>query len=237
MTLGLEYSVVGFLDILGFSAMVEADCNSSAPRFLPIFLEVFEELKDVSKGEGPPVRMYSDSIVIEAPLSPVNVVKVVEVAAELQRLFLRRKILVRGGIAFGKHYANDKVTFSQALVSAYHIESKIARFPRVIVDKHALSYAWHDTNSNPELRQRLEELLVRDRDQFSFVDFLNSENIEELSVLIRSCVESIAVSSETVLEKFRWLLDYHNYRVIRQGMPHLVSEHLASDFGNLGEVQ
>lgn len=207
----LDYSVVGFIDILGFSAMVDSDSKGGEAKYLPIFLDVFQELAGGMPGGGPAVKMFSDSIIVSANLNPANIVSVIKTSSDLQRLFLKKKILVRGGVAFGKHFSNDNVTFSQALVAAYMLESKVARFPRVVIDDSVLNFAWHHGDANDQLRDELKKIVVSDRDGMFFVDYLTEDALVELTPHVRACIESNMSPQETILEKMRWLLDYHNY--------------------------
>ena len=232
----LQYYVVGFFDILGFSSMVEADSKSPQPKYLPIFLEVLDALTDDPKANVLEVRIFSDSIIVAAPLSPLSVLHVIETAAELQRLFLQRGILLRGGIAFGKHYATSSVMFSQALVAAYRIESKFARFPRVVIDKDTLNFAWHHNDSNDELQSAIRNSVLVDRDRALFVNYLSAETLDVLTPKIRACIETNTQPDETVLEKMRWLLDYQNYSSGMYGFERLDLQHFANGFSRIEAI-
>src|SRR5689334_17096977 len=97
-TATLDYSTVAFLDVLGFSAMVEHDSRGT-PKYLPIFIHAIEQVNDSIANKAVEVKMFSDSIVLSAALNPQNVVDVALAVSELQRCFLREGILLRGGIA------------------------------------------------------------------------------------------------------------------------------------------
>lgn len=232
----LEYRVVGFFDILGFSSMVSEDSRLSEPKYLPIMLEVLESIEgDYKKGELD-VQIFSDSIIVSAPLSPINIVNVIEAAAKLQRLFLQSEILLRGGIAFGKHYATSNVMFSQALISAYNIESKIARFPRIVIQDDTLNFAWHHQDANEELQVRIRDLVLMDRDRALFVNYLSAEALAVLTPKIKACIEANTRPVETILEKMRWLLDYQNYSSGMYGLERLDSNHFANSFAKMESI-
>lgn len=233
----LQYYVVGFFDILGFSSMVEEDSKSPEPKYLPIILEVLEALTADHKTSGLEVRIFSDSIIVTAPLSPLSVIDVIETAARLQRLFLQRGILLRGGIAFGKHYAKSNVMFSQALINAYHIESKIARFPRIVIQEDTLNFAWHHESSNDELQSRIRNSVLVDRDRALFVNYLSAETLNILTPNIRTCIEANTKPVETVLEKMRWLLDYQNYCSGMYGFERLDLQHFANGFTRIETIR
>ncbi|MBB5463668.1 hypothetical protein [Paraburkholderia sp. Cpub6] len=232
----LEYSVVGFLDILGFSAMVEKDSCSDEPKYLPVFLGVFEELAASVDKDGLDVKMFSDSIVIAAALEPRNVIGVIKVASALQRLFLKRRILLRGGVAFGKHFSNANIMFSQALVNAYLIESKIARFPRVVIDESVLNFAWHHNSTDDVLKQEIRDNVVKDRDGAMFVDYLTEATLGELTSHVQACIEGNTSPHETILEKMRWLFDYHNHCANSYTLQPLDVQNLVNGFSKIETI-
>ncbi|MFA8393826.1 hypothetical protein ACEPUD_27335 [Burkholderia ubonensis] len=231
----LNYSVVAFLDVLGFSAMVERDSAAVEPRYLPVFVEIFGEVGAEAR-EDVSLKMFSDSVVIEASLSPQNVVRVLEIVGDLQRRFLRRHILLRGGVAFGKHFMDRYVTFSQALVAAYGIESRIARFPRVVASGDLLNYTWHHSDATPELHEKLRGLLAVDRDGAIFVDYLNNDPLQVFREHVECCLSTGKSPHETVLEKMRWLLDYYNFQANRSGQVPIESSHFTNGFSALSSM-
>lgn len=233
--MAMDYSVVAFLDVLGFSAMVEQDSTLKEQKFLPMFVEIFSELaQDVH--EQVSLRMFSDSIIVEATLNPANFAKVLEVVGILQRRFLQRHVLLRGGVAFGKHYRDDFVTFSQALVAAYEIESRVARVPRVVVSPDLLNYAWHDVGTTEEMRTRLCGLLTVDRDRATFVNYLEAAHLPPFRGYVEACLAIEPHPREAVMEKLRWLLDYYNYQASNTAAEPIQSAHLMAGFSPLSAV-
>lgn len=231
----MNYSVVAFLDVLGFSAMVERDSSATELRYLPVFVEVFGEVATETREEIS-LRMFSDSIVIEASLNPQSVVRMLEVVSDLQQRFLKRQILLRGGIAFGKHFMNDYVTFSQALVAAYGIESRISRFPRVVVGDDLLNYAWHHSDTTSNLHEKMCALLTVDRDKATFVNYLNVDSLQAFRVHVENCISAEPYPHETILEKMRWLLDYYNYRASELEVDSIEPASFTNDFRPLSPI-
>lgn len=229
----VNYGVVGFFDVLGFSAMVEEDSRRSTPKYLPTFVEVFRELAETTTKKALTVQMFSDSIVVAAPLSPENVSAVIDYSAELQVRFLSRQILLRGGIGYGKHFEQDNILFSQALINAYRLESETARFPRVVIDDSVLNYAWHHKDTCDALKEALKLTVLIDRDGARFVHYLKEPALTELTPQISSCIASNISPSETILEKMRWLLDYRNYSASTFGIARLDINDLANGFSPL----
>jgi hypothetical protein len=95
----------------------------------------------------PAISGFSDNIVISYPLSSLfsngrlderfgslvvlgqfqKLVSIIAAAA------LRIALLVRGGATIGKLFHAQGVVFGDALVDAYRVESKVAKYPRVVL--------------------------------------------------------------------------------------------------------
>lgn len=206
----MDYGIAAFLDVLGFSEMVERDSRGDPPTYLSTFARVIEAAEERLGLSGLSAKMFSDSIVLAGPLTPNSVVEVIEAVAQLQISFLGEGILVRGGVAFGKHYEDSRILYSQALVNAYEIESKLARFPRVVISNDTIDYAWNHTSTDEILRQRIREIVVMDKDRQYFVDYLSGGDMSILREQVRAVVAPSATTA-AVMEKLRWLLDYCNY--------------------------
>jgi len=209
--MAMELSVVAFIDVLGFSAMVKADAAGQCVKYLDAFREVLEEVKSAfpEVDDGLDAKMFSDSIVLAAPLSPDAVIEVLKACANLQRRFLRRGILLRGGVSYGKHYADSTVMFSEGLISAYHIESQLAKYPRIVVDKNVIDYFVNHSDVHADKLQIGRGLLIQDRDKVSFVHYLSAEEFPGDTSHVEQVITSQLRAGEAVLEKLRWLHDYH----------------------------
>jgi hypothetical protein len=84
------------------------------------------------------ITQFSDSFVLSCPSDNYgSCVLLIEAIFLLHFMFYRRLgLLVRGGLTVGSlvHHSNS-VVFGPALNEAYRLESKMAIYPRVIVDK------------------------------------------------------------------------------------------------------
>ncbi len=79
------------------------------------------------------VRMFSDCICLIAEDSVIGAAALVDSVAYLSLTFANNRLLLRGGIARGRHFHSEDMVFSEALVEAYELESKIAKYPRTLV--------------------------------------------------------------------------------------------------------
>lgn len=203
--MSLEYFLLGFVDILGFSQMVTRDCqgNPDGPRFLPSIRDALVEAREGDPEAQFKIIQFSDSVVISRKFQSSQEIfaEFIRRVAKLQALFFNRGILSRGGIAHGKHSQDDDIIFSQALVEAYRLESTVAQFPRAVVSDDLLLLFSADGCH-----------LARDRDGITFVDFLRTIGAD----VARASYAAIAIESppadQRVRAKMRWLQDYLSAR-------------------------
>lgn len=131
--------VVAFVDILGFRAeVIRAGPRSERVQEL---LGILKGLQDygVHLSEAASERevtAFSDCIVISEPATDDAYFTIVQLASHLATELLFRGMACRGGIAKGWLHHSDGVVFGEALVKAYELESKMAVYPRVVLDFH-----------------------------------------------------------------------------------------------------
>ncbi|MCH7345563.1 hypothetical protein LZ017_19505 [Pelomonas sp. CA6] len=226
MSIEWSYGAVAFIDVLGFSAFVESDAKSIAPVHLPRLSAVLARVREASPDLD--VRAFSDSITITAPLESAKVANLLKSVVELQRLFIEGGVLVRGGVAFGKHFADESLVFSEALIRAYVLERDQARFPRILVAADLLDWYFHDPATTAELAAEAHSLLLTDRDNFTFLDYLHSATLKPHLDAIQAY--KIANSTPSVLEKVQWLCQYHNFRAAASGSEHVYSGPMVDGF-------
>jgi hypothetical protein len=204
---GLTYHFVAFLDILGFSDMVEQDCSgpSADAVYLPKLLGVHKTaFAYARKFVGAKVTQFSDSIILALPYSPAEFAGVLDHVAVLQQTLLQDGILSRGGLSYGKHYSDEEFIFSDALIRAYKIERDRAIFPRVVVDDDLLDLLG-PLASNPPLS------LIREADGACFVDYLRKMMPDVARTAVSDATANWQKTPVRVREKMRWLRDYAAY--------------------------
>lgn len=229
--LGWDYGIVAFLDLLGFSHFVESDAASVEPTNLKKIARCLREVRRTTPAATWQMRTFSDSVMLYSRLGTTEVMDILSAVLTLQRVFLRSGLLVRGGIAFGKHYSDEEITYSQALVAAYRIERDHARFPRVLVQHDLLS--WFTEQPRGEV-EGLASLLLRDRDDEVFVHYLDEESLEAHAELLLQYEAARLTAS--VLEKAQWLAAYHNYVATPSGKHSMVDSPLVAGFRPLGRT-
>ena len=120
---------VGYCDILGFSNAVISKFDET----IKVYTE-FRKFLSFYKIENITISIYSDSIMVVGD-TLFNVAEAIQI---LHLFTLRDKWLIRGGIAYGKHWKesdeNNLFIVSEALVKAVAIEKEI-RYPIIAVSE------------------------------------------------------------------------------------------------------
>lgn len=161
----IKESCIAFIDILGFKDMVSANVDKVvlALRYLKLFRDSFfrmpspqvdiESSYSFSVTEGveidedvddymdrPIATMFSDSIVISQEINDAfSFANFISLLAQMQFELLREGILIRGGIDIGEVYHDESFIFGEGMISAYLLESKVSKYPRITISEKALA--------------------------------------------------------------------------------------------------
>lgn len=197
---------VAFLDVLGFSEMVEADLLDDTQSNLSKLYRCHQRAAVIfSDDANCQIIQFSDSIVVAMPYDASRFEWFSKRIADYQRLLLDEQLLCRGGIAVDKHFSNGTFTFSAGLIRAYRVESKAARYPRVVISTEVLDLVYPNQSEIPSF-------LVKEDDGLYFVDYLgltHKRKPKTLIAAISALVGSLSIhASPSVREKGHWLAAY-----------------------------
>lgn len=226
--------LIAFIDILGFREKIKETEDSMDLRF-----EILQKLKSIFEFKrendeeslslrelGKEVTIFSDSIVISYPLDfggglffiLMNIIHI-----QIDLLF--KGIIFRGGLAIGDVYHDGSIVFGPGMVSAYDLESKFAKFPRIILSEQTILEAMKyksTSNSYEQEREYINDLVKKDIDDFYFVDFLKQyqelDENEYYYIMIKKIKGMIELEmakplEASVLKKYKWLKNYYNETV------------------------
>lgn len=70
--------------------------------------------------------------------------------------------------------------------------------------------------SNEEQANAVKPLLLNDRDNYAFLDYLRPEDLAKHLTLIQGY--SVDKATPSVLAKVQWLCQYHNFVAVRAGV-------------------
>jgi hypothetical protein len=253
--LGTHYvpAFVTFLDILGFREQIERQSaegiNAKLDALLALSQIAQRRAPVYARAESAPmVVQFSDSIIRVQPVIEEEGVKSydllvgeIEALCVLQGNLVCNGILVRGGLTFGSVCIRESRVFGPAFNRAYELESKLARYPRILVDEFLVV----PNDSNPfwkhvgratqdAVRLATEELLERNDDGQYCVQYLthlfegeHADGVTNLGVLRahRDRISDLLTGLdnrrlEEARAKVRWAANYHN-RWIRQAFSRL----------------
>jgi hypothetical protein len=239
---------VAFIDILGFSDIVRQ--SSASPARAAGLIAILEKIADAKRTfvddlEISPddfkAQSFSDCIVLSENASPSGLFHLLAAVTIVSLDLLSEGVFTRGGIAKGKLHHSDKVAFGPAMIEAYRLESQIARYPRILVDK-----ATHTDYKAPEYsiageRYSKNPALRLDSDGPPFLDILvllRPESAEDYVGQIPGIRAEIQRALDASIyepkhfEKIRWLAIYWNELALSIGakavdfpqLPHLNPE-------------
>lgn len=228
-----QESVISYLDILGFKALVATKPAGEISRILRILKESVAPSERARKNLHFRIQHFSDLAVRVLPVLPggggdlfFELLNLVHVQTSL----IQSNIFIRGGITFGEIVRSWGLLYGPGLVRAYQLEQQ-AEYPRIIVDPTVLG----NLRSLPKLRNTdhdfktemkyINQLIAKDSDGKCFVDYLRAIETEfdypevgypNFLELHRDQIVSGLNRfrlDRRILSKFRWLKHYHNATV------------------------
>ncbi len=125
-----------------------------------------------SKGK---IKIFTDNMVVAYPIKgdgEKELDEILENVAEYQFKLSLEGLFVRGGISMGDFYINEDIVFGPALLDAHNTESKIACYPRIILDNNTVSKVQTYMNHYDVAPQKNKILI--DNDGNWFLNYLNT---------------------------------------------------------------
>ena len=161
-----ETRVLAFVDVLGWSSLIQR--SESKPELLEeldgvsaslsvsewLGKEFFqklpeEDMRDIRCGQ------FSDTFVISGPVTPRSARAIVGAVLIIADQIAEAGHYVRGAIGTGALRHDDAGIFGPALLSAYCLERKVAKYPRILVANeidHLLAAITDEERSWPFVR-------------------------------------------------------------------------------------
>jgi len=250
-----ERRIVAFIDILGFKEIVkqsEHDITKiellySVLNFLKgwetsnnwdlKFVEIEEDAqkKGVTKFDirgKTNTTSFSDSIVVSVKVDDnINEMTSTLVAnlAYIGAILIEKGILFRGGLTIGNIIHNDNGTvFGQALIDAYQLETKSAKYPRIVLsDKliRELNYPIETKRNRYPYHQYIHRFadgcvgfhqMIYYQVIESWIEMTFEKMILSLANVRKTIIDGLDNSFENpdVFEIYRWLKEQYNNLII-----------------------
>jgi len=241
--------IVTFLDLLGFRDLLQNRSPAELSELLGLFRSTGNPKKAVPHDEFDDMFEYaalSDCFFRTAETSHTtnrehptgHLFHELMAIIFVQCRLLQEGHLIRGAVTYGEYCAErddyGSALFGPAIAKAYELESKYARYPRVVVDPHLIEQFWHsDLLKNVihdhkfEWNEYLSTLLRQDDNGVWFIDYLRgiSGNFDDepegtvsfylkhkqlVEERLKEWVASNKAGPDSISEKLLWLLQYHN---------------------------
>lgn len=220
-----EERYVAFIDILGFSNLV-CKAESDPERLRRIInivrnMDIFNgmaQFMDSLPGDiaGDYKRMtrvsvFSDNIVISTKAVGFGLTLNFVLCSILCNRLMHLGVLIRGGITKGLLVHNSKVVVGSGLIKAYLIESKVAVYPRVVIDDLVLDDA-------RKIKGVVEGFLARDFDGLYYLHVLSTtfatlepeEGVSYMFSLRKLLAANVVSKDLSIRAKNRWMAIYFN---------------------------
>lgn len=209
MPIELKQYLVAFIDLLGFSSMVAHDCETpnGEQKYIESLYDCHMETRGL-KVEQPDLQLiqFSDSVVFALPYSIDNYISIVSMISDYQYNLLKKGILCRGGVSYGKHFFTEDFLFSNGMIEAYRLESQVALSPRVVISNDLFELV------KPKLEaQGLSVPLLFEQDGLWFIHYLSRRDSSETWGAISMVIPSGLSTSSSIRSKQIWLIDYYNH--------------------------
>ena len=226
-----EYTkrIIAFIDILGFKSKIDKSVNdlNEMEQIYNALCRIYKIKKDNDNGTmslreelGVEITTFSDSAVISYPAERDNLFYLLLNLIHLQLELVIDGVLIRGGLTIGDLYHDGNIVFGPAMNKAYEMESKIANYPRIIIDEVAIEqyyeYCKNDKYSLHDIycllkKDNVDNLYIVDMlKQDSELNWYGNEYYSWLSDMREIIVEGLNNDKLSVKVKYQWLKNYFN---------------------------
>ena len=198
-----EERILGYIDVLGWSSLINQSTTDQA-----IITELLEALDLTRRDlENQPhlhlvqVTHFSDHVCISCPATMKHAIAAISIVLGSMTLKLLEKgFPVRGALVAGPLIHSGTRILGPALIEAHEIESRVAKYPRIVLSDRAVGYA---------LLCRDDRLFPQDADGLTFLDVFAPLDTDEEIEAIRTAIVKRGAMQETLdfRSKKCWLLN------------------------------
>ncbi len=137
-----ENRAVLFLDILGFKRLIDQKREDLVEEALSVTSAKYQTNYEISA--------FSDNMAVSMRIERgYELLELIHFASYLAWHLLHKGVLSRGGIAVGELYHQKGIIYGPALLAAYQLESQAATYPRIVLEKDAVT-KFLQISGNPE---------------------------------------------------------------------------------------
>ncbi|WP_267221963.1 hypothetical protein [Dyella silvae] len=200
-----SYAYCALIDVLGYRSRLKGDQESGSFAFkddLEEALRCFDGVNSAVFG----VHAISDTVILTCT-THANFIEFLQVIKSVFLAFLKRGLFVRGGIAYSKHFQNNKLTYSHAIARSYELESSRAIHPRIVIDENIIQM-----HSGPGSTVQLRKAdLVAQQNGVYFLHVLADPQWPAIYMSAKAAYErdkNGLIANEAALGKHVWFEEY-----------------------------
>ena len=201
----LPYVYATLLDVLGYRERLERDRRTGTLAFKDVLENSLRCLANINDAEFAH-QAISDTIILTCT-GRDQFIELLKVLRNVQVSFLANGLFLRGGVTFQPHFRSGAITYSPAYAGAHEIESKLAIYPRIVVD-HNIVEMFESNGDDSQLR---ESNLLCECNGVFFVNICNEGNWHDLYEQARKVylADSNGMRrNEGVFSKHLWFQEY-----------------------------
>ncbi len=219
----LKNKYVAFIDVLGFSNLVEKRKIDSLEDYFTRIENVLDEIK--REKSNITSILISDSIILTVP-EDIDELKSLFIAIRrIQQALAFKKILLRGAVSYGEVYYNDEknIIVGHGYIRAFLLE-KEAIYPRIIIDPQIIGKLALDKNGfisliNGTTKYNFEDHLIYKRTSYAeikddaiFIDYaskiIKKDTITITLGRVYDTIKENLYTEQKYFQKYIWLRDY-----------------------------
>lgn len=162
-----------FLDILGFKSLVSRiekgnKLDLEKLEVITKFLQSMNEEQAIANAQQDlasdkaTYSIFSDSVVISVAATKGGMISLLARVMGIPMRWMREGIFVRGAITKGRLLHTPEFLVGSAMIKAYDMESTLAQYPRIVIDKIVFNEA--QKMLPPEMQDWLNSTIFMDAD-------------------------------------------------------------------------
>ena len=201
--------------------------------------ELYESMKAAAGPKRIRITTFSDSIVFSCSADSEGLTDFRYFLTKLLVYTSPFKVLIRGGITCGSLVHSDQLIFGPAMNNAYHLESKVANYPRIVVGERFEEFV-EELEGDP-LATLVKRELIRDKNEkVSYIDCLDlstnkvaqnmcGANAYEILLNEKNTIETLireAPEDPKIASKLKWYAEYFNEFLTRKSEVEVVVSHI-----------
>ena len=181
-----EERIILFLDFLGFREIVESTVDNEGN--LHSLLKAIDRLYDIGRESADlyqtrSITTFSDSVVLSYAINEQSAV--FDLLNDIAFAVIDLAIwgyLIRGAVTIGELIHTKRYLVGPAMVRAYELESKVARNPRVLIDRKLISIARKahaDQHDGEHEARYVQTFMTKDEDGQHYFNYVSWRSVVE----------------------------------------------------------